>query len=162
MLSVGAVAFDRRTFEERSWFYRSIDAGTSAAAGLTTDPETVAWWMRQDKAARTAAAAGEWTLRASAHDFDHWWKSLRPENVWAQGMDFDPPIWAAAMRAAGVAAPWKFWAKRDTRTAYDLAGFDPASVVRGGDHHNALDDARHQVRCLAGAARSMWGEPAHG
>ncbi len=44
--------------------------------------------------------------------------------------------------------PWSFWLHRDTRTAYDVAGFDPGTVQRTGKHHNALADCHHQIKCL--------------
>ena len=50
------------------------------------------------------------------------------------------------MDALDVEAPWKYWDVRDTRTIYELARFDLRSLKRSnGVHHNALDDAKHQV-----------------
>lgn len=66
-------------------------------------------------------------------------------------MDFDIPIWGHAMAAIGERPPWEFWAGRDTRTVYDIAGFNPKSIKRAGTYHNALDDAKHQVKCLVAA-----------
>ena len=40
------------------------------------------------------------------------------------------------------------WAEASSQALYHAAGLDPKSVPRDGTHHNALDDALHQVRCV--------------
>lgn len=71
--------------------------------------------------------------------------------VWSQGANFDEVLLSCAMRAVKVVPPWKFSDARDTRTAYDIAGFNSYAVKRAGTYHNALDDAKHQARCVQGA-----------
>lgn len=157
VLGVGAVAFDRRTWRIESTFYQEISIASSCALGLVADPQTVAWWAAQGEEARAILAPER---QAEAKDVAHIakvyvdWHRLHAgprDPVWAQGSDMDPPIWAEVIERAGLEVPWRYGAKRDTRTAYDVLGLDPARVPREGIHHNALDDALHQVRCLRAA-----------
>lgn len=153
VVSVGAVGFDRYTGTILREFYRVIDLADSQRHGLTIDAETVAWWMRQSDEARAVFSVSKLDVAAledAAFDFIEWFAECSGAAcpIWAHGAAFDLPIWEAALAAADWKAPWAFWNTRDTRTVYDLTGFDPKSVPREGTYHNALDDARHQVRCL--------------
>jgi hypothetical protein len=161
VLSIGAVAFDRHSGGIISEFYRVIDPESCIRAGLTSDPQTIAWWVQQSDAARAIFA----TPRADIHHLGGvagQFQSFAGElgnhvKVWSHGLTFDLPIWEAASRAVLVDVPWHHWNARDTRTVYDLTGFNPMSITREGTYHNALDDARHQVRCLVAALHSAKG-----
>ena len=153
ILSIGAVFFDLdgKTGEA---FYRNIDPQTCTAVGLTVDPQTKAWWMRQSQAARDALAVDRRPLAHVVRDFASFFRGsgfCRGEFVWAQGATFDPPLWEAAAAAVGCSTPWKFWNARDTRTVYDICGFDYKSMPREGVYHNALDDCLTQVKAVAAA-----------
>lgn len=49
--------------------------------------------------------------------------------------------------------PWEFHKTRDTRTVYDVCGFDYKSIPFDGEPHNALHDAVHQVKLVQAALR---------
>jgi hypothetical protein len=149
ILSIGAVFFDLdgKTGET---FYRNIDPQTCLDVGLTVDPQTKAWWMRQSDAARDALKIDRKSLAEVARDFASFFRA-GGEFVWAQGATFDPPLWEAAGLAVGRSAPWRFWNARDTRTVYDICGFDYKSMPREGVFHNALDDCLTQVKAVAAA-----------
>jgi hypothetical protein len=152
VLSVGVIAFERNTGKERAEFYRAIDLRSSRKSGLHVDADTMLWWFKQNQEAQKAAllAPDASPLEQVVLEFKQWFMKhrTRENSVWSQGLDFDVPIWARAMAAVGERPPWEFWSGRDTRTLYDIAGFDPRTIKRKGVYHNALDDARHQVRCL--------------
>jgi hypothetical protein len=153
VVSVGAVGFDRYTGAILREFYRVIDLADSQRLGLTIDAETVKWWAKQGDEARAVFARDEFmvsSLGDVASDFAEWFAQCGGAAcpIWAHGAAFDLPIWEAALAAVDWPTPWAFWMTRDTRTIYDLTGFDPQCVPREGTYHNALDDARHQVRCL--------------
>lgn len=152
-LSVGACVFDRNTGEITSEFYIPINAADAERAGLRAEAGTVMWWMQQSEAARTAITFGK-TLRLAAERFFDWFwaHDMEASTIWAQG-DMDFRVWGAAMDAVKIERPWRFWAQRDTRTVYDVCGFDAKSFPRDGTYHNALDDARHQVACLHAALK---------
>lgn len=156
--SIGAVVFDLsgNMGEE---FYYNIDQGTCQAAGLTVDANTAQWWSRQSKEARDALLVDPRPLPWVVADFHGWFvaNAGMGARVWAQGANFDPAMWEAAALAVNNPVPWKFYNVRDTRTAYDIANLNTSSVPRSGTYHNALDDAKHQVRCVAKAISMTMG-----
>ncbi len=149
ILSIGAVFFDLdgKTGET---FYRNIEPASCLAAGLTVDPQTKAWWMRQSQAARDALAVDRRPLADVVKEFASFFRA-GGEFVWAQGATFDPPLWEAAAAAVGCSTPWRFWNARDTRTVYDICGLDYKAMPREGVYHNALDDCLTQVKAVAAA-----------
>lgn len=152
ILSIGAVMFGPAGLGEE--FYAPISLVSCIEAGLTIDPGTVAWWMKQSDAARAAAFRDDAeSLQAVLEQFTCWLNLVDAERPWAHGANFDPPLLEAAYRACGMTPPWKFWNARDTRTLYDLAG---VRVDRArGTHHNALDDARVQAEAAVIALQRM-------
>jgi DNA polymerase III epsilon subunit-like protein len=148
VLSIGACTFDGKGVGER--FYETIDLESCAAVGLTMEPATIAWWMQQSDAARSAAMPS-----SSKHISEvlsrlvTWFAQVNGERVWCHGATFDVPILDAAYKACGLTQPWSFWNARDTRTLYDLAQVSPDRSQ--GTHHHALDDAIAQARAAVEA-----------
>ncbi len=62
------------------------------------------------------------------------------------GADFDQPILICGYRAAGVKQGWTAYNGRCYRTIKNL--FPEPKLVRQGDHHHALDDAKSQATHL--------------
>lgn len=152
VLSIGAVMFGPSGLG--GTFYAPILLESCISVGLTIDPATVSWWMRQSDEARAAAfrddAAPLWKVLG---DFFDWYTANRATHPWCHGATFDAPILEAAFKACGLAAPWEYWDVRDTRTLYDLAG---VKVDRSaGTHHNALDDAINQAKAAVQAMRIL-------
>lgn len=150
VLTVGAALFVPQTGEVKSTFYERIAFEDSVLRGLVVEPDTYAWWQKQDEEARKEAFSGEKNLSEVALAFEQWVRSHKGvQDFWCQGTDFDYPIWEAAFKRGSIANfPVKFYQKRDTRTVYSVAGFDPAMLTREGTYHNALDDTLHQIRCV--------------
>lgn len=160
ILSIGAVAFDQRGVHHDKFAHWAIDPASCTAAGLTIDPATVAWWMRQSDAARAAAfSEGATHLSDVLQTLASWFLSHDCEQVWCHGATFDVPLLDAAYRAAALKAPWAFWNARCTRTLYELAGVSPDRSK--GTHHNALDDAINQAEAAVLAHRKLgiWSAP---
>lgn len=130
-------------------FYRNISRASCEAAGLVVDPDTEAWWAKQSQAAADALVDDQGDLTEVVGEFHNWFRAVGGEYLWCQGANFDEPIWVVVALAAGRSrVPWKFFNVRDTRTVYDLCGFDPRSQERSGEHHTALGDAQHQAKCV--------------
>jgi len=150
ILSIGAVMFGPAGLGET--FYSAIDLASCTAVGLTIDPATVQWWMRQSDEARAAAFPDD----AAPHTqvllaFQAWVVSQEARYPWCHGAGFDVPLLDAAYKACGLTSPWEFWNVRDTRTLYDVAG---VKVDRkAGTHHHALDDAINQAEAASRALR---------
>jgi len=145
--SIGAAFFDFDGQPLGPLYYDNVSWESCAAAGLTYDPATVAWWTQQDPAAEAALADNQLTLRAALEGlaaFVDQFGIAEEVMVWSHGATFDIPILEFAMRAVGVPIPWKFYNCRDTRTLIWLGeqrGIT-VEVERLGLRHHALDDAR--------------------
>jgi hypothetical protein len=150
--SIGAVTFNLEG-QIGAEFYRNIDEASCIFRGLTKDPATVKWWSQQSPEAQAALLVDPRPLDDVVYAFHSWFRQHKGIKVWAQGSNFDPILWeaAAATGSGANTVPWKFYNTRDTRTAYEIGNFDPASIPRAGTYHNALDDCKHQVKCVAAA-----------
>lgn len=146
--SIGCVMFDPTSREIGYQFYTNVDRASCEAAGLRVEPGTQEWWERQSQVARDSLVKDPVTLKEAARTFAMFFAKCGATRLWSQGANFDEPIWSAAMNAAGQRPPWKFWDSRCTRTIYGAAGLNFNAIRRAGTHHNALDDALHQARCV--------------
>ena len=159
--SIGAAVFDPETGQTGATFYANIDRASCEAVGLKVDPNTEAWWAKQHAHAQAALLKDPQPLAKVASDFHAFFKASGGVEIWCQGANFDSVLWEAAINALWPSKsflPWKFWNVRDTRTVYQIAGFNPDSVSRAGVYHNALDDSLHQIRCVAAAVQLLRAE----
>ena len=123
------------------------------ALGLVSDPDTEAWWMRQDPVARTAAFANPVPLVAGLEHIAAWIRWAAPSQdalIWCHGAGFDGPLLEAVYKAAGLPCPWHWASVRCTRTLYDLAGID-RRLYDVPPPHIALNDAIAQTRAANAA-----------
>ncbi len=139
--SIGAAVFNPQTGETGETFYRNIDRQSCEDLGLKIDPRTEKWWSEQAKEAQDALLQNCVPMRDVVMDFHKWFQSVRGEQIWCQGANFDSVLWQSVADVCGSFVPWKFWNVRDTRTVYEVAGFDPRTLPREGTYHNALDDS---------------------
>ena len=156
--SIGAVEFDPETGRTGKEFYANIDKQSCLAVGLVVDPTTEKWWAQQSQAAQDALLENCRPIAEVASEFHTFFRANGNEMIWCQGADFDSVLWEAAVAAVWPSksfTPWRFYNVRDTRTVYDIAGFDPRSVSRAGTYHNALDDSHYQVRCVSEAMKIL-------
>jgi hypothetical protein len=155
--SIGAVVFNPHDGRLGDEFYCNVDEKSCTDLGLTKDPDTVAWWEKNSKEARDSLLVDPLDVKIANERFCNFFKKAEGVYLWSQGANFDEPLYAWVLRATGHRQPWKFHNARDTRTAYHMAGFNPFTVKRAGTYHNALDDAKHQVVCVARAYAKMNG-----
>lgn len=152
ILSIGAVKFDPKTgfVDTNGSFYRAVTLESAVRYGLTIDPDTLRWWMRQTKEAQavfndpTAVS-----IQAALVEFAEWCDedgNYDDIKMWGNGASFDNPILAAAFEAVDIIQPWKFWNDRCYRTKKAEAKHVPFNRV--GLAHNALDDAVSQATHL--------------
>jgi hypothetical protein len=156
--SIGAAVFDPETGKVGATYYANIDRASCEAVGLAVDPGTEAWWKKQHPQAQAALLVDPQPLAKVASEFHTFFKANGGVQIWCQGANFDSVLWEAAVNAVWPSKsflPWKFWNVRDTRTVYEIAGFNPDSINRAGTYHNALDDSLHQIRCLTAAVQSL-------
>ena len=159
IVAIGAVQCDLTTGKTGSTFYRVIDLKDQDRFSMTINSETVYWWLQQSDGARQALCVeGKISLTHMCKEFNLWLNSLEQPldnlRLWGNGASFDNAIIRYAYRQCEEELPIKFWNDRDMRT---IVGFYPRQLqeqwrkgtLRRGDFHNALDDAKHQVRYCA-------------
>jgi len=157
--SIGAVVFDPAAGTLGDEFYVNVSGG--GGIGLTRDPATAEWWSGQSDVARQRLDVGVLGLWWGLAQFSDWWTERDPRHqpdgkyatFWAHGPHFDEAILSACYRAAGQTAPWHYRAPRDCRTIWEAAG--GIDLPFEGVQHDALDDAKHQARCVIEAYRKL-------
>ena len=155
IVSIGAVACDLVSGEITSTYYRVVDLEGQADLGLTIGTQTLYWWMQQSDGARYALTVPDKLLLTTMlKSFNKWLSSIaHPEvlRLWGNGASFDNAIIRHAFKRANIDFDIAFWNDRDMRT---IVGFYPPQLqaewrrknMRKGTHHNALDDAKYQVK----------------
>jgi len=155
IVSIGAVQCDLTTGELGQEYYRVIDLNGQQQKGLTICSNTLYWWMQQKDGARHALTVeGKIFLVEMCNTFNTWLQSMgNPGNfrLWGNGASFDNSIIRYAYKMCDIDFPIPFWNDRDMRT---ILGFYPSNLqekwrranLRHGTHHNALADAKHQVK----------------
>ena len=151
ILTIGAVKFTpgqtTPTTEDDTFFRRVAIPPLGQANPYHIDSETLWWWVQQSEPARKAAfnPQGALPIRRALVEFTSW---LGPHDykIWGNGAAFDNAVLAHAYGAEGFKVPWSYKNDRCLRTLWAMApDIDPA---REGTHHDALDDALHQVKAL--------------
>ena len=149
VVSLGAVLFDRSGIkEERLWLFNlkgQLDSRRRVASG-----DTIAWWMKQEKAAREVFEQAQTQgiyLQAFSHEFLAFCPQTLDVRVWGNGATFDIPIIESILNQCGAPIPWKFWNHRCYRTLKSCYGIERGAKFEG-TKHSALDDAKHQAKQL--------------
>lgn len=143
IVSIGAVEFDPRLSELRREFYQAVEVRNQFEDyGLQAALETAEWWEKQSAEARAVFDdPARVPLGVAISLFKSW---LDPDAlVWGNGADFDNAGLAVAAAKAGRGPLWKRYNSRCYRTVKNLAPH--IRLVRTGNHHNALDDAKSQA-----------------
>ena len=155
IVSIGAVQCNLITGELGEEYYRVINLKGQLEKGRTIDHQTLYWWLGQSKGARDGILApGKILLEEMCNSFDLWLyhlKSPKTKRLWGNGASFDNAIIRDAFKWCKKEFPIPFWQDRDMRT---IVGFYPKQLqeswrwknVREGTYHNALDDAKYQVK----------------
>ncbi|HWJ40818.1 MAG TPA: 3'-5' exonuclease [Candidatus Limnocylindrales bacterium] len=146
VLAIGAVASVPP--EQDPYFNEKISITSSLYCGLTVDPETLAWWRKQSKAAWQESVENGRDIRESLEAFSSWIERQRSGNhirLWGDASTFDLVLLACAYRAAGVAVPWSYREEYCYRTLRNLLNSKkPASKLA----HSAVSDAAAQMEHL--------------
>lgn len=144
LLSLGAVGMTPRGLSGE--FYAVFDVAEQAALGMTSHPDTIAWWESQSPEARTVLSAPQEPVRDVLRKFNTWLRELGTEKdvrIWGNGADFDNPLLIELYRVVALDPGWRFYNNRCYRTVKNM--FRDVAMAREGTYHNALDDARSQA-----------------
>lgn len=165
VISIGAVRFNPVSGEILDRFYTNVTVASNKTLGRDIDPNTIEWWLRQDKPAQDALlaeprvhlsqAAGQlltWML-SLASDIKEFRKHAR---LWSNGPTFDEVIIRDVFAQLDLSFPVSYRGSRCMRTMIELgraAGLQKPEVA--GVRHNALDDAIHQAEGVARVMREL-------
>jgi len=144
ILTFGAVMFDPFSDEEPTKpLYLRLEIDEQTAMGRTINPDTLAWWGKQDQAAQDEAFSE--LDRVSLEDFATQLNRyiVGADKIWAQGTTFDICLLENLYRMMGRPIPWEYWKVRDSRTILDLG--DDSVKKNNASAHNSLADSYFQA-----------------
>lgn len=159
IIAIGAVFFDPGTGKTGEEFYQIVSLESAMEFGAKPDAATIIWWMKQSAEARAAITGGDAISLMDAIDnldeFIHTNSAngIKYVQLWGNGSSFDNVILRRAYEQVGAELSVPFWNDRDVRTIVELGkvvGINPRyQIPFEGDMHNALADARHQVKYVS-------------
>lgn len=143
VVQIGACFFDRDTGEIGASFKRNIDAISAEREGFKLDADTVYWWLAQsDQARQSILADPKEDIRTVFHALNIF---LEPATqIWSHAT-FDFVTIMETYRKLNIKPSFGFRTARDIRTLMDIVRIT-VDRKREGVHHDALDDAKHQVK----------------
>ena len=150
ILSIGAVIFDdHNTYEELNIV---LDVDAQVEKGRTIDERTVKWWQKQ-KDASWIFNAPKTPCDKALKDFQKLFftrmnKEKRNIKIYANPISFDVSLIQSLFKTFNIQHPWRHWEVMDLRTMKYLYGHrcDIKNIPFTGIKHDALDDAKHQVK----------------
>ncbi|RUL08320.1 exonuclease [Shigella sonnei] len=153
IISIGAIFFDPQTGDVGPEFSKTIDLET---AGGVIDRDTIKWWLKQSREAKSAIMTDEIPLDDALLQLREFIDENSGEffvQVWGNGANFDNTILRRSYERQGITCPWRYYNDRDVRTIVELGkaiDFDARTAIPfEGERHNALDDARYQAKYVS-------------
>ena len=162
ILTIGATIFNPRgedtedSLRDSSQLFGPVTFESNEKEGRHFSPSTMAWWLKQERAAQDALFEGNLVnLRIALTAFAKWVRDTKPTptRIWAKDPDFDVVIMKNAMESCGLNWPFKFWESRSVRTTMELA-YPPGGLrgdfplIGAGVAHNAVDDSIRQALAI--------------
>ncbi|CAM8673382.1 3'-5' exoribonuclease domain-containing protein [Leclercia sp. M-A074-M] len=159
IVSIGAIFFDPSSGKTGAEFYQVINLESSMSFGARPDASTILWWLKQSPEARSAIVVDDTVglVEALEHFLDFIAENAangsKNVQLWGNGSSFDCSLLEAAFELADTPFPIPHWNYRDVRTVVELGkavGLNSRyDIPFEGDQHNALADARHQVKYVS-------------
>lgn len=149
--SIGAAKFNPDTYEILDTFELTLRVQEQESHGRVCSARTFLWWLQQSADARMAIVKNAVPVEEALSQFDTF-VGKTMGGLWGNGADFDNMILGSLYESYGRTKPWSYSQNRCYRTVRAL--FPAMPVARVGVHHNAKDDAVHQVQQLAAMMRS--------
>lgn len=115
------------------------------------DPETLAWWDKQDRTLRNKVFSGTEALEEALYLFRGYvnivtYDLTAPYELWSNGSDFDLVILKNAYMQIKGEYPFDFRSHRCFRTLKAMAPDEYNDMQFQGTKHDALSDAIHQAK----------------
>jgi hypothetical protein len=153
--SIGVAAFNLRGDVE-SLLHIGVHVESCIRIGMHVDGDTIDWWLNQSKdnqdrllkLPKYNITVALLQLEAVATIVP-----IAGLYVWCHGANFDIPVLENAYRCIDRKPWWKYNNIRDTRTLFDLVGYN----YQKKEGHDALDDAMNQARAVCDAYKLLKG-----
>lgn len=163
ILSIGAVIFDPSKPPEKciqEEFYVVVSTTSCIDHGLQISKDTLDWWDKQSKEARTVIEIASDNKHPDCHTLSDALMKLTkfiPENarIWSNGANFDQPILDVARTRCNLNLPWKYFNSRCYRTVINLHPDNKSIAPKKVLAHNALEDAKWQSIHLVNVAAEL-------
>lgn len=155
--SIGIALFDPEGDGHGETYYANFREEEQREFGAHYESSTVQWWERQPQFVQDQLITNQRNFYEVADEIIEFIRGNKARFVWGQGANFDSVLLQHSFELAEKKVPWLFYNTSDTRTIYRAAGFDTKSIQRLGTYHNALDDAKHQIRCVQASYRILRG-----
>lgn len=142
ILSIGAIAFDLALPSPTppKVLYEAIDINDAVARGGKIDPETLKWWVLQDRLAMEKAFAGKTPVLTAINNLNAWIAWAAPgAMIWANPPSFDLSILRAAARRCGTDVIWSHRQERCYRTIVNTIGRNVPRVMSKMPHDPRTD-----------------------
>lgn len=158
IIAIGAVFFNPLTAVTGAEYYASVSLSSEMELGAKPDAGTIIWWMKQSQAARAAVCDNKSvSISLALLELNKFIAKNSPNSrhmkVWGNGSSFDNVILRQSFKRTNLEFPSPFWNDSDVRTIVMLGreiGFEPKrDMTLEGVAHNALADARHQVKYVS-------------
>ena len=171
IIEIAAQFFDPLTGKLGGSFKQMVNLKSCTDVGMTIDPSTVIWWLKQAPEARERYANNdkEKHINTVLVDLRTFLQKHCPDKkklfVWGNGKEMDCEILKNAFKVAlGVDTPWDFRNTMDVRTVVtigDLFGMKDykKSETFCGVPHDPIDDAKHQIKYVTSYLQNMRKEP---
>jgi hypothetical protein len=146
ILSAGVCSVPPNLVPEAQW-YGEFDALEQEGDpyNRVTDPNTLSWWMTQGDMPQGELSLKDGIISLQAHLYNL--AQQYKLELWANGTDFDIPLFYNALDQHNCPSPFKYDAVRDYRTMRKAFWEVPSLPFQGKKHH-ALDDAKNQAAHL--------------
>ena len=163
VLSIGACTVSLDKDERRKDFYCMLDVQSQIDAGRHVSFSTLAWWMRQDDAAKAVVFRDDiekLPVTRALTALRTWLVSLGNVPVWTKGPAFDGAILESLAEDFKQPPSWAYRNHRDLRVIEEAAAMSKDDSVYESYHdavssarknrvaHNALDDAIMQAAAV--------------
>lgn len=155
IIQIGACYFDRFTGEIGKIFKVNVNLKSAVKSGAVIDPDTVCWWLQQsDEARKSILAAPNVDIFNAIEQLNTFLSGCK--NIWSHAT-FDFVIIQETYRRLGIKPSFQYKAARDIRTLNDLSKglTQKEDHVRDGVHHDALEDAKFQVKYCVAALKCL-------
>ena len=128
---------------DMDFFYCRVD--TESQSNRYIDPDTLAWWAKQDEDIKAEAfdSNNRLSLNDALNAFNYW--ASGADRYWANGSAFDFPILESCNADLDNINAWRYWQVMDARTVFKI---QPNHYVPTQSKHHALYDCLNQLQRL--------------